>query len=406
MRKLFNEEQIKFIVENYQTMKYKDIANHLGDYKSEQIAGWLSNNGYKNKNRSIYTKYEQEFMRNNYKNMLYKDIAKKINKTERQVRGWINTYCERKNRIFNENYFEKIDNPNNSYWLGFIYADGWVCCNYDTYNYELGIELQKSDRYHLEKFNKEIGGVHKIVDEHHEKIIANNPKISITDSSVLRIYSKKIVEDLIKHNVVPNKTLNPIFPKLNDYFYDFFRGYIDGTNQGSDTGSFIGSSRCTEISTNSCKMHIKNTDNKDESPDYSKAIDIIFHKGKSGETYNVGGNHEMSNINIIKTLMDVFAHQKQLFDMRHGTRYFSNPEPAWKKGYEAQIKYVTDRAGHDLRYAIDASKIQNELGWTPEETFETGIEKTVRWYLDNQDWLDNVTSGEYTKWLSQNYAKR
>ena len=228
MRKLFNEEQIKFIVENYQTMKYKDIANHLGDYKSEQIAGWLSNNGYKNKNRSIYTKYEQEFMRNNYKNMLYKDIAKKINKTERQVRGWINTYCERKNRIFNENYFEKIDNPNNSYWLGFIYADGWVCCNYDTYNYELGIELQKSDRYHLEKFNKELGSVHKIVDEHHEKIIANNPKISITDSSVLRIYSKKIVEDLIKHNVVLNKTLNPIFPKLNDYFYDFLRGYIDG----------------------------------------------------------------------------------------------------------------------------------------------------------------------------------
>ena len=140
--------------------------------------------------------------------------------------------------------------------------------------------------------------------------------------------------------------------------------------------------------------------------DHAKAIDIIFHKGKSGETYNVGGNHEMSNINIIKTLMDVFAHQKQLFDMRHGTRYFSNPEPAWKKGYEAQIKYVTDRAGHDLRYAIDASKIQNELGWTPEETFETGIEKTVRWYLDNQDWLDNVTSGEYTKWLNQNYAKR
>ena len=78
MRKLFNEEQIKFIVENYQTMKYKDIANYLGGYKSEQIAGWLSNNGYKNKNRSIYTKYEQEFMRNNYKNMLYKDIAKKI----------------------------------------------------------------------------------------------------------------------------------------------------------------------------------------------------------------------------------------------------------------------------------------------------------------------------------------
>lgn len=140
--------------------------------------------------------------------------------------------------------------------------------------------------------------------------------------------------------------------------------------------------------------------------DHAKAIDIIFHKGKSGETYNVGGNHEMSNINIIKTLMKVFAHQQQLFNIRHGIKYFTNPEPTWVRGYESQIKYVTDRAGHDLRYAIDASKIQNELGWTPEETFETGIEKTVRWYLDNQDWLDNVTSGEYTKWLNQNYAKR
>ena len=140
--------------------------------------------------------------------------------------------------------------------------------------------------------------------------------------------------------------------------------------------------------------------------DHAKAIDVIFHKGRSGETYNVGGNHEMSNINIIKTLMKVFAHQKQLFDMRQGTRYFANPEPMWIKGYETQIKYVTDRAGHDLRYAIDSSKLQNELGWAPEETFETGIEKTVRWYLENQDWSDNVTSGEYTKWLKQNYEKR
>lgn len=228
MKKLFNEEQIKFIVENYQTMKYADIAKKLGNFKAEQIGGWLSSNGYKNKNTSIFTKKQQEFMINNYKTMRYKDIAEKLGFTERQIRGWINNNCEKKNRIFNEDYFNKIDNPNNSYWLGFIYADGWICYNTDLGNYELGIELQKSDRYHLEKFNKELGNVHKIIDKHQEKIIANYHKISITDSSTIRIYSKKIVEDLIKHNVVINKTTNPLFPKIEDYFYDFLRGYIDG----------------------------------------------------------------------------------------------------------------------------------------------------------------------------------
>lgn len=140
--------------------------------------------------------------------------------------------------------------------------------------------------------------------------------------------------------------------------------------------------------------------------DHAKAIDVIFHTGKSGETYNVGGMHEMSNIDIIKTIIAVFAHQKQLNDIKAGHRYLTNPEPMWIQSYESNIQYVEDRKGHDKRYAIDCSKLIKDLGWKPEETFNTGIEKTVKWYLDNEEWLKNVTSGEYKNWLKTNYEKR
>lgn len=137
--------------------------------------------------------------------------------------------------------------------------------------------------------------------------------------------------------------------------------------------------------------------------DHAAAIDVIFHKGKSGETYNVGGNHEMTNIDIIKKIIRVFAHERQL---RSNKKYITNPEPLWVRTYESSIKFVTDRKGHDLRYAIDSSKLQNELGWKPEETFDTGIEKTVKWYLDNEEWLNNVISGTYQTWLEKNYKNR
>ena len=140
--------------------------------------------------------------------------------------------------------------------------------------------------------------------------------------------------------------------------------------------------------------------------DHAKAIDVIFHTGKSGETYNIGGMHEMSNIDIIKTIIKVFAHQRQLKDIANGTRYLANPEPLWIRNYKSSIRYVEDRKGHDKRYAIDCSKLREQLGWWPEETFETGIEKTVKWYLDNEEWLKNVTSGEYKNWWKTNYEKR
>ena len=124
--------------------------------------------------------------------------------------------------------------------------------------------------------------------------------------------------------------------------------------------------------------------------DHARAIDLIFHKGKVADTYNIGGFNEWKNINIIKVLIKTVD------------RLLGNPE-----GYSDDlITYVTDRAGHDLRYAIDSRKLQEELGWEPSLQFEEGIEKTVKWYLENQDWVDNITSGEYEKYYEDMYAGR
>lgn len=123
--------------------------------------------------------------------------------------------------------------------------------------------------------------------------------------------------------------------------------------------------------------------------DHAKAIDMIFHKGESGETYNIGGFNEWKNIDIVKLLCKVM-------DKKLG-----RPEGT----SEQLITYVTDRAGHDMRYAIDASKIKEELGWEPSLQFEEGIEKTVDWYLDNEEWLNNVTSGQYQSYYTKQYSR-
>ena len=122
--------------------------------------------------------------------------------------------------------------------------------------------------------------------------------------------------------------------------------------------------------------------------DHARAIDLIFHKGVPGETYNIGGFNEWKNIDVIKLLIvtvDRLLGRAEGEDMD-------------------LITYVTDRAGHDLRYAIDSRKLQQELGWEPSLQFEEGIEKTVRWYLENQEWMDNVTSGDYVKYYESMYS--
>ncbi len=124
--------------------------------------------------------------------------------------------------------------------------------------------------------------------------------------------------------------------------------------------------------------------------DHARAIDLIFHEGKVAETYNIGGFNEWKNIDLIKVMIKTVD------------RLLGNPE-----GHSlGLITYITDRAGHDLRYAIDSTKLQQELGWEPSLQFEEGIEKTVRWYLDNEEWMDKITSGEYEKYYEEMYKGR
>lgn len=124
--------------------------------------------------------------------------------------------------------------------------------------------------------------------------------------------------------------------------------------------------------------------------DHARAIDTIFHKGNIGEVYNIGGNNEWKNIDLVHLLCSIMDKKLNRTE-----------------GESAKlITYVTDRPGHDLRYAIDASKLMNTLGWKPSVTFEVGLEKTVDWYLNNPDWLNHVTSGSYQNYYQHMYSNR
>ena len=124
--------------------------------------------------------------------------------------------------------------------------------------------------------------------------------------------------------------------------------------------------------------------------DHCSAIRRVLEAGKLGETYNIGGWNEKTNLEVVHTLCDIL----------------DKKAPKAQGSYRDQITFVQDRPGHDQRYAIDATKIEQEFGWKPAETFETGIQKTVDWYLANQEWVQHVTSGEYKNWVSKNYADR
>jgi len=128
--------------------------------------------------------------------------------------------------------------------------------------------------------------------------------------------------------------------------------------------------------------------------DHCAAVRRVLADGRPGQTYNIGGQNEKTNLDVVHALCDILDQ-------------LAPQEPTGAKDcYRNQITYVKDRPGHDRRYAIDARKIQREFGWEPAETFDSGIKKTVQWYLENQDWVSNVQSGEYLKWVERNYGRR
>lgn len=176
--------------------------------------------------KGIFSETQLDFLKNNYNRMSYKDIGNILGFTERQIRGKVNGMGLTKIRKFNDKYFNNIESPNQAYWLGFIYADGYIIQNNKNRNYELGIELQDSDIGLLEDFNNELGGVHNITLKHSKKNF--NGYNYETDSCVIRIYSKRLTDDLIRLNVNQNKTNLVDFPMCNNYFFDFLRGFNDG----------------------------------------------------------------------------------------------------------------------------------------------------------------------------------
>lgn len=237
-KKLFNEEQEKFILDNYTTMSNEELARELGsNFKREQINSWLSHRGIKRDGRGcvyknrIFSKNDVEFIKNNYGSMTSSEIGAILGFDAKQIKGKVSQLnLPSKKRKINDTYFDNIDTPLKAYFLGFIYADGYVIYNEERFNYEFGMELQSGDKYILDKLNCEIGGVNIISHSNPEDILINGKQIVHSGhSDILRVYSKKLVYSLIQKGIETNKTLKNTYPIINDkFFFDFLRGYIDG----------------------------------------------------------------------------------------------------------------------------------------------------------------------------------
>lgn len=179
--------------------------------------------------RSIFTNKQIEFMKRNYTVMTYKEIADFLGFAERQIRGKLNNMGLTKLRKINDHYFDNIDDPLKAYFIGFIYADGWIVFNQKNRNYELGMELQSEDCCILEKLNEVLGNANII--QHKQPTVREicGVTANIGPMDRIRIYSKNIVLALMENGIVQNKTNKDVFPIVSqEYFFDFLRGYIDG----------------------------------------------------------------------------------------------------------------------------------------------------------------------------------
>lgn len=251
--KLFNEEQEKFILNNYQTMSNEQIAIKLGnEFTRAQINSWLQHRGIKRNGlgciykHSIFSQDDINFIKEHYEFMTSAEMGMKLGFTAKQIRGkCCDLGLHSKRRKINDDYFDVINTPLKAYFLGFIFADGWIINNDTSCSYEFGMKLSSVDKYLLELLNNKLGGQNIIY--HHdpkEVLICKQQVAHSGHCDTLRVYSKRLVKDLIKHGIETNKSLKDTIPVVDDsLFFDFLRGYIDGDG-------------CYYVDNNQTYMHI------------------------------------------------------------------------------------------------------------------------------------------------------
>ena len=234
----FSEEQKEFMKNNYLSMTNQELVDYFDNENitKRKISLWLTKNnccrgkGYVYDSKCIFSDDDINFIKDNYDKMSYKEIGNILGFTDRQIRGKIGNLGLKKYRSINTDFFSKIDTPIKSYFLGYLFADGWVVYKPEKYNYELGIMLQINDEYILDRLNQELGNQNIISYRDAKNITMKNGQIIHSGKQCcLRVYSKNIVKDLISHGVVPNKSEKEIYPIVDDdLFFDWLRGYIDG----------------------------------------------------------------------------------------------------------------------------------------------------------------------------------
>ena len=230
---MITQEQEQFIIDHFMDMTYQEIGNAIGKSKNT-IAYYVKKNNLEKKALQISDDAKQ-FIIDNYKDITYGEIGDIVGLKPKQVEGWLRNHLadkQSKYRLFNSGYFKNITTGEQAYWLGYIYADGWINMSLKKNGYshfEFGMELQSRDEYILEKLNNILGNKHIIKHVHNELVIAGNKHTTISDSCVLRIYSKELVCDLFRNGIDIHKSTSDIFPIVDDkLFPDFLRGYIDG----------------------------------------------------------------------------------------------------------------------------------------------------------------------------------
>lgn len=224
----YTDDQLQYILDNADKMSYREIADHL-DVDYHKVQGIAYYRGFKKDVSVGFTDEDDEFIINNFGNMTYVEMSEKLGYTKPQINYRAIQLGCRKRREINHSYFKNIDTPEKAYFLGFIFADGWICCNPNLGNYELGMQLQSGDKYILEKLDDALGGGNKMYHKDPRDMLICGKECHVNHIDGIRIFSKEIVYDLMSHGIDTNKSQKDTYPVVDDnLFFDFLRGYIDG----------------------------------------------------------------------------------------------------------------------------------------------------------------------------------